>query len=109
MIPRLIRNAVFAASALVCSAQAQQPAPQAPTAMPTIPPATCVKPEYPQKFADQRRLDRFNKEIKTYTDCVKKYIDDMKALADAAIDASKIVIDEYNALTADYNSRRDAK
>ena len=101
MISLLIRNTVIAASAFVCTAQAQDPA----KAMPTIPPATCVKPDFPQKFADQRRLDRFNKEMKAYSECVKKYSDDMKAISDAAIASGQALIDEYNALTADYSSR----
>jgi hypothetical protein len=125
MISRLFGITCFAASAFVCAtAHAQQPAPDnppappaAPTAsalppvpagMPPIPPPTCVKPEYPQKFADQRRFDRFNKESKAYTDCVTKYTDDMKALSDAAIARGQALINEYNALTADYNSRKPA-
>jgi hypothetical protein len=120
MISRLFGITLFAASAIVCAtAQAQQPAPDTPptppalpavpAGMPPIPPPTCVKPEYPQKFADQRRFDRFNKESKTYTDCVTKYTDDMKALSDAAIARGQALINEYNAVTADYNSRSTAK
>lgn len=118
MSSRLIHSAVFAISAFVCTAQAQQPAPETPatpatpTAQPTtvaIPKPTCVKPDYPQKFADQRRFDRFNKESKAYTDCVTKYVDEMKAISDAAVASGKALIDEYNALTADYNSRTPPK
>ena len=122
MSSRLIPIAAFAASALVCTAAAQQPSPATPaapaapavpaaTALPAgvaIPPPTCVKPDYPQKFADQRRFDRFNKESKAYTDCVTKYVDEMKAISDAAVASGKALIDEYNALTADYNSRQPA-
>ena len=76
MISRTFAVPALAVLAFIASiAGAQQPAA---TAMPAVPASTCVKPEFPGPFADSRRIDRFNKEYKTYADCIKKYVDETK-------------------------------
>jgi hypothetical protein len=95
---------VFAFGASI--ACAQQPA--AP-AMPAVPACTCVKPELPPSYAAPQRMNTFNREYKVYGDCVKKYIDDTNALANATIAAGKAAIDEFNALNAEMRAREAAK
>ena len=94
----------LAALALTMSiASAQQP----PT--PVVPEPTCVKPEFPGLTADSKRFDRFNKEYKTYSDCIKKYIDENKALADAIIATSNKVIKEFNTYNEEMAERQAAR
>jgi hypothetical protein len=98
---------ILAAIAFTASiAGGQQPA--AP-AMPAIPQHTCVKPEFPGAFADSRRFDRFNKEYKAYSDCIKKYVDETKVLSDAIVEAGNNAIKEYNAFSAELAERQAAK
>ena len=87
-------------------AGAQQPA--AP-AMPAVPQHTCVKPEFPAAFADSRRFDRFNKEYKAYAECIKKYVADTKAVADAIVEAGNNAIKEYNTFNEELAERQAAK
>jgi hypothetical protein len=95
MMFRTAAASTLAAIAFTASiAGAQQPAA---SAMPAVPAPTCVKPEFPNNLADARRIERFNKESKTYGECIKKYIDETKALADAVIEAGNKAIKEYNA------------
>ena len=106
MISRRSISAVPIAFAFGASiACAQQPA--AP-AMPVVPGATCVKPEVPPSHAAPQRINTFNREYKAYTDCVKKYIDETNALANASIAAGKAVIDEFNALNDEVRARGEA-
>jgi hypothetical protein len=109
------------AGALPAHAQAPAPAP-APTpaataAMPAVPKQTCVKPELPRAggSAEALRMSAFNRDYKTYADCVKKYVEDTNALATASnalatasIAAGKAAIDEFNSLNAELNARREA-
>ncbi len=97
----------LAAIALTASiAGAQQPAA---SAMPTVPASTCVKPDLPGAFADSRRFERFNKEGKAYSDCIKKYVDETKGLSDALIEAGNKAINEYNAFAKEVEERMPAK
>jgi hypothetical protein len=77
--------------------------------MPAVPAPTCVKPEFPGAFADSRRFERFNKEGKTYSDCIKKYVDETKILSDAIIEAGNKAVKEYNAFAAEVEERQAAK
>src|SRR5712672_3064141 len=93
----------LAAIAFVASvAGAQQPADPA---MPALP---CVKPEFPGAFPDSRRFDRFNKEYKAYAACIKKYVDDTKALADAIVEAGNKAIKDYNTFNEELAERQAA-
>ena len=74
-----------------------------------MPATTCVKPDLPGAFADSRRFERFNKEGKAYSDCIKKYVDETKALSDATIEAGNKAIKEYNAFVAEVDERAAAK
>jgi hypothetical protein len=104
MIFRVVAAHTLVTIALTASiAGAQQPA------APAIPALTCVKPELPGAFADSRRLDRFNKEGKTYGDCIKKYVDETKAISDAAIEAGNKAIKDYNAFAAEVEEKAAKK
>ena len=87
-------------------AGAQQPA--AP-AIPAMPQNTCVKPEFPGPLADSRRFDRFNKEYKAYSECIKKYVEETKAVSDAAVEAGNKAIKEFNEFSAELAERQAAK
>jgi hypothetical protein len=106
MTLRMTNVPVLIALALgVPMALAQQPA--AP-AMATVPQHTCMKPELPGAFADSRRFDRFNKEGKAYSDCIKKFVDETKAVSDANIEAGNKAINEYNAFAKEVEERQAA-
>jgi hypothetical protein len=109
----MIRTACLAAllaSTGICLAQTPAaPGPNVPVTMPEVPKATCVKPELPRQFADNRRLDRFNKEYHAYGDCVKKYIDDTNALASNTLAQGKTVLDEFNAFNAELKEYQETK
>ena len=104
MIYRSALVSVLAASVVGATfVHAQQPS--AP-AMPTVPQNTCVKPDFPGPYSDSRRLDRFNKEAKTYSDCIKKFVDDAKALSDAALDAGNKAIKDFNTFAQELAERQ---
>ena len=94
---------VFALDASI--AGAQQPAA---TVMPAIAAPTCVKPQFPGPFDDSRRIDRFNKEYKTYADCIKKYVEETKTTSDAIIEAGNKAIKEFNAFNDELAERQAA-
>ena len=102
LAPSAVAVALFAANVF-----AQTPA-AAPAPMPAVPQSTCVQPEFPGAFADSRRFERFNKEYKTYADCIKKYIDETKVISDAAIEAGNKAIKEFNTFSAELEARQAA-
>lgn len=109
MTSRLCLVSAAVVSMLATGAFAQQPAPApAGTATITVAPPTCVKPEFPMQFSDQRRFDRFNREAKTYADCIKKYIADTKAVSDANIEAGNNAIKDFNAYIEEVDARQAA-
>ena len=95
---------VLAASAISANAQ-EQPAP---VAMPTVPAHNCVKPEIPGANATQSMMRKFNETYKNYGECIKKYIDGAKALADSAMQAGNNAIIEYNKLTEQIKTHNEA-
>jgi hypothetical protein len=106
MISRTFAVPALAVFAFLASiAGAQQPAA---TAMPAVPASTCVKPEFPGPFADSRRIDRFNREYKSYADCIKKYVDETKTTSDAIIEAGNKAIKEFNAFNDELAERQAA-
>lgn len=104
-----IAGLVFGAS----NASAQTPAPAATaqktaTTLVTIPPATCAKPEWPGKLASSTRINAFNKEVTAYGDCVKKYVEEVKNIANAATAAGNSAVDEYNNYTNELKAKVEA-
>lgn len=85
---------VLAALFVACPAHAQTPSP-------TVPPkAKCTKPEdFPGKLASERRIKEWQGQYNEYGACVKKYVDEMRALSDAALKSANEVVDEFNTFT----------
>jgi hypothetical protein len=100
---RMLLAVAIAASAM--SANAEEPAP---VTMPTVPPHNCVKPELPGPSASQSMLKRFNESYKAYDQCIKKYIESAKALADSAMQAGNNAITEYNKLAEQIKAYNDS-
>ena len=117
---------VGAVAALVwgpLSAQAPAPptapaAPAAPTAatapppsvpMPAVPPHPCTKPQFPGKSAPPAQITAFNNDVVTYNACIRKYVDDTKALATAAQAAGNSAVDEFNKFAAEIRAEVEAK
>jgi hypothetical protein len=108
--PLLTRASLAALATLALSVLAQTPTPTpAPSQALVIPPHSCVAPEYPTKEkrerlrgdAYNRAIEAFNRDNKAYGECIRKYVEDTKALVKAAADAGNKAIDEYNKYTAD--------
>jgi len=100
-------------TATLCAQTPSPPAPAAP--VPAVPKPTCVKPEYPGRLASERgthasdtRMRSFNRDIKTYQECMKQYTVDQAALAKAHNDAANAAVDEYNAFVKDIQTQQEA-
>ena len=93
-------------AAFSLGAAAQTPAPT--TAATPVAQNTCVKPEYPGRPASEARVTAFNRDFKAYGECVKKYVDQNKAIADAATASANRAIDEYNTYTAEIKAKIEA-
>jgi len=100
----------FAAAVLMFawSATAMAQTPAAPT-MPAIPPHQCVKPAIPGESAAATRINTFNRDISAYSDCIKKYVEDTKALMSAAQAAGNAAVDEFNKYVAEIKAQRESK
>jgi hypothetical protein len=105
--------AMLAAAALPALAQAPAPA-QTQTVV--IPPHNCVAPEYPSKPGLQLRGDAYNRAVeafnranKAYGECIKKYVDDTRTWAKAAVDAGNNAIDQYNKYNEDVKQKIEAE
>ena len=106
MIPRLFLATSIATSLAVIAAGAHAQA--VPVTMPAIPPHNCVKPEYPGRLASPNRISAFNKESTGYGECIKKYVDDTKAMANAAVAAGNGAVDEFNKFAAEIKAQNEA-
>lgn len=102
----VISLALVAGDALAQTAAAPPPASSAPAVV--IPTIKCAKPEYPGKFASPPRLANFNKELSAYGECVRKYVEDTKTIANAAAAAANGAIDDYNKFTSDIKAMDEA-
>ena len=100
--------AALALSALPAIAQ-NPPATAAAAQSFTVPPHNCVAPEYPTKEkterlkgdAYNRAIEAFNRDYKTYGECIKKYVDNTNVWIKLTADTANKAIDEYNKYTAD--------
>ena len=86
---------------------AQTPPPAAAASL--VPPNTCVKPEFSGRLAIDPNMTAFNRNFKAYGECVKKYVDQNKAIAEAATAAANRVVDEYNTYTAEIKTKIEAE
>jgi hypothetical protein len=77
--------------------------------MPAVPPHPCTKPQFPGKAAPPAQIASFNNDVVTYNACIRKYVDDTKALANAAQTAGNAAVDEFNKFAAEIRAEVDAK
>lgn len=103
MNARILLAIALASVALAANSQEQ---PQ--VSFPSVPPNNCVKPELPGNNATQSLMRRFNDNYKAYGECIKKYIEGAKALADAALAAGNAAVGDYNKLTEEIKAHNDA-
>jgi hypothetical protein len=81
-------------AASVATAQ-QAPAPAGGDAVP--PKHSCTKPgDYPGSLASENQRRAWQKDYIGYTDCLKKFINDQKAIAEPHVKAYNAAIEEYN-------------
>ena len=87
-----------AACASAALAQQQTPAPAAPASADTaVAKHSCTKPgDFPGNLASDTQRRVWQKEYVAYTDCMKKFISDQKALAEPHVKACNAAVDEYN-------------
>ncbi|HEX3633564.1 MAG TPA: hypothetical protein VHZ01_13730 [Casimicrobiaceae bacterium] len=101
---------IFAASVAALSlCAAAQTTPPATAAAPLVAPNTCVKPEFSGRLASDPNMTTFNRLFKAYGECVKAYVEQNKAIAEAATAAANRVVDEYNTYTADVKAKIEAE
>jgi hypothetical protein len=99
-LPCLLLVGVFASSPL-----AQTPAPtDSAQGTPTKP--NCTKPgEFPGHLASDTQRRTWQKDYTAYSDCMKKFIGEQKALAEPYLKAYNAAIDEYNENIKAYNEQ----
>jgi hypothetical protein len=85
-------------------AQSPQPADQ-----PAIPKPTCEKPEWPGRLASENQNRAFVRKRDAYTECIKKYVSEHQALANAQAEAAKAAVDEYNKFVEELNAQIQPK
>ena len=96
-LPCLLFVGVFAAFAF---GQAAAP-PDAAAAKPA-----CTKPgEFPGRLATDPQRRNWQKDYTAYSDCMKKFISEQKALAEPYLKAYNAAIDEYNETIKVYNEQ----
>jgi hypothetical protein len=92
-------------------AQAQPSAAAATSAgqgMPSIPPHGCVQPVYPGKNAIPSKVREFNEVNKVYGECIRKYVDSVRAVSNNAIQSGNDAITEYNKFAEELKKQIEA-
>jgi hypothetical protein len=108
--PQAQRPAPTAAPAAPATPETPAPPaqPAAVTGMPTVPSHNCVAPQYPGKSAPDAKIKVFNASYKEYGECIRKYVDNARTLANAAISSGNDAVTEYNKYTEDVKKQLDA-
>jgi hypothetical protein len=102
-----------ALSTLMSTALAQAPAapaaaPGAAPTVPSIPSHNCIPPTYPGKQASNDKIKAFNAAYTEYGDCIKKYVESVRAIRDAAMTKGNEAVTEYNKFTEEMKKTIDA-
>jgi hypothetical protein len=99
--------AVLLVGACVVSSAFAQPAPApAPAADVPVPKHACAKPgDHPGGLASDTQRRAWQKEYVGYTDCLKKFINDQKAIAEPHVKAYNAAVDEYNESVKTFNEQ----
>jgi hypothetical protein len=68
-------------------------------------------PDVPGRVVSQQRgvLERYNKDLKSYQDCMQAYLEERKADMKAHQDAANATIEEYNAAMRAINEAQKAR
>jgi len=99
---RLAAAAAFAAAASLATAQTPPPAAAAPASADA---SQCTKPDpHPGRLASSEKMRGWNKEVQTWQECMKKYIGDLQAKADAAVKTANAAVASSNGAIAAYNA-----
>ena len=100
--------ALCAAATVAGTAGAQTTAPLPAPAVSdaAVPKHTCVRPgDLPGSLASDTQRKAWQKDYATYSDCLKKFINDQRALAEPHNKASNAAIDEYNGAVKYFNDQ----
>ena len=90
---RLLAALAFSVGAASVGAQTPAPAPAS-----AVPKSTCVKPDrYPGRLASDNNKKQWEREVRAWGECMKKYVADLQVGIDASIKAANASIEEYNA------------
>lgn len=90
----------------VAHAQTQVPLPAPVVSDAAVAKHTCVRPgDVPGSLASDLQRRAWQKEYQTYGDCLKKFINDQRALAEPYNKASNTAIDEYNGAVKYFNDQ----
>jgi hypothetical protein len=90
----------------VTSAQTTAPLPAPVVGDAAVPKHACVRPgDVPGSLASDTQRRMWQKDYATYSDCLKKFISDQRALAEPYNKASNAAIDEYNAAVKYFNDQ----
>ena len=106
--------AFVAASAYTSASFAQTTAPAAPTITPA---PTCEKPGDPPssnpselgRAAAETKRNMWNKNMKSYLDCLKAFITEHQTAAAPHLRAANSAVEEYNKATILFNAQIDAQ
>ena len=63
-----------------------------------LPKPDCAKPELPSKFATEATFKLFNRHVKEYNECIKKFVDVQNEISKQAVAAGNAAIAEFNDL-----------
>ena len=97
---RLAAAAAFAAAASFAAAQTPAAAPAADASS-----ASCAKPDpHPGRLASNEKMRGWNKEVQAWQECMKKYIGELQAKADAAVKTANAAVADSNNAIAGYNA-----
>jgi len=100
----VIGLAATIAGAAVAQTTAPLPAPTVSDA--AVPKHTCVRPgDVPGNLASDTQRKMWQKDYATYSDCLKKFINDQRAAAEPYNKASNAAIDEYNTAVKYFNDQ----
>ena len=93
--------AVLGLCAAVANGAFAQPAADA-----NVPKHACAKPgDVPGHFASDSQRKAWQKDNVVYTDCLKKFITEQKALVDPHFKAYNAAVDEYNGAVKAFNEQ----
>lgn len=117
--PALATFLMAAAGAAFAQTPAPAPAPAAPSAAAaSVPPLKCEAPTLPgRSLLDDVSIRRkFDRDLKTYGDCMKAYVaerktsaDSLNAQAQANIEAGNKAVTEYNTLMQSFKEAQGQK